>query len=175
MSAVAAQKENFDETAMKAVIVYDDFAFATRAAAMLERAAVPTGESWQWDFKPWRLDILSRLPLAEIADGEAVDANVIVLALAETHWPPAELMAWLEYWATHRQIEDAAVLLLAPASTPLGVQLKQFAAVCGFTFLCEGRDAENPESVLAQPELPLPPASPPVDLPRIPDHWGLND
>lgn len=174
MSAAAAQKESPDRTALKAVVVYSDFDFASHATALLERVAFQADAALQWEVKPWRLDILKHVSLAEIAGTESVDADMIVLALAETDFPSEELMAWLEHWAARRQIVDAAVVLLCPgqdaASTALGAQLQQLAALCGFTFLGEARSEESSAPTLSQPEFPLTP-----DFPRMPDHWGLND
>jgi hypothetical protein len=42
----------------------------------------------------------------------AANADLIVLALNHNHPPPPELPDWLNNWAAHRRIKDAAVLAL---------------------------------------------------------------
>jgi len=60
MNAIAIQDESFFEMTLKATVIYDDFDFATRAAALLERVAVRVQEAIKWDVKPWRLNMLQQ-------------------------------------------------------------------------------------------------------------------
>ena len=48
MSATAIREENVFEATMNAVIIYDEFDYATKANAMLERAAHRTDETTHW-------------------------------------------------------------------------------------------------------------------------------
>jgi len=139
MNAIAIRDGRLFEMTLKAAVIYDDFDFATRAAALLERVAIRVREAMKWDVKPWRLDVLKQSSLAEAAVAEAADADLIVFALSKAPSPPAELTAWLEKWEAHRQIEDTAVMVLSPderdAATPLWHELKQFAGRHGLAFL----------------------------------------
>ncbi len=96
MNAIAIRDERLIEMTLKATVIYDDFDFATRAAALLERVALRVHEAMKWDVKPWRLDVLKQSSLAEVAGAEAADADLIVFALSKTHSPPPELTVWLE-------------------------------------------------------------------------------
>jgi uncharacterized phage-like protein YoqJ len=58
MSATAIREENVLDATMNAVIIYDEFDYATKANAMLERAAHRTDETTHWSVKPWRVDML---------------------------------------------------------------------------------------------------------------------
>ncbi len=188
MNVIAIRDESLFEMTLKATVIYDDFDFATRAAALLERVAVRVHEAMKWDVKPWRLDVLKQSSLAEAAVAEAADADLIVFALSRTPSPPAELKVWLEHWKTRRQIEDAAVMVLSPAehtaATPLWLELKQFAGRYGLAFLSSHDVRENGDSMqfvhqLWQRRQPTGPmlellAGPPPP-PRPPRHWGINE
>ena len=170
---------------LKATVIYDNFDFATRAAALLERVALRVREAIKWDVKPWRLDVLKHLPLAEAAGAEAADADLIVFALSQTHSPPPELTVWLEHWEAHRQIENPAVMVLSPGepavATPLWRELKQFAERHGLAFLSSHDVRENGDSMQfvhqvwqrRQPAAPV--LSSPAGSPRPPRHWGINE
>jgi len=185
MNAITIRGEGLFEMTLKATVIYDDFDFATWAAALLERVAIRVHEAVTWDVKPWRLDVLKQSSLAEVAEVEAADADLLVVALSKTQSPPLELTVWLERWAAHRQIEDAAVLALFPDElagvTPLWRELEQFAERYGLAFLSSQNVRENGDSIqfihrLWQRRLPAAlafelPAAPP----RPPRHWGINE
>jgi hypothetical protein len=123
MSAIATQEKSLFEMTLKAAIIYDDFDFAARAAALLERVAIRADEAMRWDVKPWRLDVLQEPSLADDALGETTDADLIVVALRKAPLQPDELTGWLVSWAMKRQTVDAAMMVFCPegnaASTPL--------------------------------------------------------
>ena len=183
MNANVIRAERLVEMTLKATVIYDDFNFATRAAALLERAASRVREAMQWDVKPWRLDVLKQSSLAEAAVAEAADADLMVLALSKTHSPPAELTVWLEHWEALRQIQDPAVMVLSPgehpAATPLWRELKQFAGRHGLAFLSSHDVREKGDSMqfvhqLWQRRQPDPPSFELLaDSPRPPRHWGI--
>ena len=188
MNAIAIQNESLFEMTLKATVIYDDFEFATRATALLERAAVRVHEAIKWDVKPWRLDLLKQSSLAVAARAEAADADLLVFALSQTRSLPPELTVWLEDWGVHRQIEDTAIIVLSPAerdaATPLWHELKQFAGQQGLAFLGSQDVRENGDSMgfvhqlwqrrqLAAAALGLATDSPPPPPP--PRHWSLNE
>ena len=78
--------------------------------------------------------------MAQAALVELADAQLIVLALHQTQFFPYGLMEWLESWAVHRQVQDAA---LAAYNNENGVvpsvravpELSQFAERHGLTFV----------------------------------------
>lgn len=117
MSATAVHNKNHLDTVLKAVIIYDDFDAATRATALLERVALRTEEGMKWDIKPWRIDVLKQPALAALTVAVAANADLVMLALRPMHAVPAELVDWLDNWAKHRRIEDAAVLVLPAGET----------------------------------------------------------
>jgi hypothetical protein len=188
MNTIAIQDETLFEMTLKAIVIYDDFDFAMRAAALLKRVALRVHEVMKWDVKPWRLDVLKQSSFAEAAGAEAADADLIVFALSKTHSPPAELTVWLEHWEAHRQIQDPAVMVLSPgehaAATPLWHELKQFTERHGLAFLSSHDVRENGDSMQFVHQLwqRRQPAAPPLKLladlphpPRPPRHWGINE
>jgi len=188
MNAITTHKERLSKMTLKAAVIYDDFDFAARAAALLERVAIRADEAMKWDVKPWRLDVLKSSSLANAALGETADADLIVVALRQTHSPPDELRGWLESWAMKRQTVDAAVMVLCPeenaASTPLWRELKEFAERHGLPFLGNRILRDDGDSMdfvhgLWQQKQPPQPVVPTLELlagsSRPPRHWGINE
>ena len=185
MSAIATREKSLFELTLKAAVIYDDFDFAARAAALLERVAIRTDEAMKWDIKPWRLDLLKPSSLGDAALDETTDADLIVIAASRTHLLPDELLEWLEQWAAHRQIADAALMVLCPEETAgptsLGNRLKEFAEWQGLPFLgCRDlRDDGDPMDFVhrrwqrKQPVMPA--AQSPTNQLRATRHWGINE
>ena len=184
MNAIGARKCLIELT-MKAAIIYDDFDFAGRTAALLERAAVRSDEAMKWDVKPWRLELLKPSSLAAAALDETVDADLIVVALCKTHLLPDELMGWLEHWAAHRQVGDAAMMVLCPEETagPMSSwnRLKEFAEWRGLLFLGshdlrnDGESMDFVHRLWQQKQSGIPESPWPADPVRAPRHWGINE
>ena len=121
----------FIQPALQALVIYDDPGCAAEARALLMQAAMRADAALGWDVKPWRMDLLEQPALSEMARGEAVGADVIVLSVSKTRAPTRKLMAWLENWALQRQVQDAALVLLAggrTAAMSFAARIKQFAA-----------------------------------------------
>ena len=188
MNAIASHEERLFKMTLKAAVIYDDFDFAARTAALLDRVAIRADEAMKWDVKPWRLDVLKEPSLADAALGETADADLIVVALRKTPSLPDELMGWLERWAMKRQTEDTAVMVLCPeenaASTPLWRELKEFAERRGLPFLGSRILRDDGYSMdfvnrLWQQKQPPQPVVPTLELfaesSRPPRHWGINE
>ena len=188
MSAIANREKSLFELTLKAAVVYDDFDFAARAAALLERVAIRTDEAMKWDVKPWGLDVLQEPSLANAALNETADADLIVVALRKTPSLPDELMGWLESWAMERQTENTAMMVFCPeenaASTPLWHSLKEFAEWHNLPFLGSHnlRDDGNPINFVhrlwqrKQPPQPVGPTFESFAESAHPSgHWGINE
>ena len=188
MNAIAKHEKSLSEMTLKAAVIYDDFDFAARAAALLERVAIRADEAMKWDVKPWRLDVLKPSFLANTALGETADADLIVVALRKTPLLADELISWLESWAMKRQTVDAAVMALCPeenaASTPLWRELKEFAERHSLPFLGSRVLWDDGYSTgfvhrLWQQKQPPQPVVPALELfaepSHSPRHWGINE
>lgn len=179
MSAIV-ERNNSPAAVLKAVIIYDDFDSATRATALLERAALHMDAAIKWDIKPWRFEVVTQPALAALTVAVAANADLIVLALGHKDSTRAELLDWLKNWAESRRIADAALLALPSDEAPtngLGV----FAEAHGLIFLDQnavGPDGNRgpfagrwrrqsatrrPARISAAGPLPAPP------------HWGINE
>lgn len=137
MHTAATSKGNALGTILKVVLIYDDFVFAARAAALLKRVAIRTDAIRRWEIGLWDLEALRRSAVADRALAEAVHADVILFAWGETASPPVEVMDWLDNWGVNRRVEDAAVMVLGPgagACSLAGEQLERFAEQRGLTF-----------------------------------------
>jgi hypothetical protein len=188
MNAIATHEKRLFEMTLKAAVIYDDFDFAARAAALLERVAIRADEAMKWDVKPWRLDVLQEPSLADAALDETADADLIVVALRKTPSLPDELMGWLERWVMKRQTEDAAMMVFCPeenaAPTPLWHELKEFAEWHRLPFLGSRnlRDDGNsmdfvhglwPQKQPPQPVVPTLESF--AESPHPSGHWGINE
>jgi hypothetical protein len=127
---------------MKAFIIHDDLACATRATAALKHAAWSANVSADWDIKPWRTDALRFPSLSNKALIEAADADLIVFAGPQAYSLPNWLEEWLKCWAIRRGVEDAALAVLSDVSAgvlvvPDAPRLSQFAACYGVSFVVE--------------------------------------
>jgi hypothetical protein len=188
MSAIATQEKSLFELTLKTAVIYDDFDFAARAAALLDRVAIRADEAMKWDVKPWRLDVLKEPSLADAALGETTDADLIVVALRKPPSLPDELMGWLERWAMKRQTVDAAMMVFCPeenaASTQLWHSLKEFAEWHSLPFLGSHNLREDGNSMdfvhrLWQRKQTPQPVGPMhesfAESVHPSGHWGINE
>jgi hypothetical protein len=182
------QSATSQDLAMKALIIYQDFASAAKANAALQRAAQNSHARVKWNIRPWQVDTLKFLPTAAKALADATDAHLIVFAgggaQSSSHW----LQDWLEQWAGRRQIQTAALAVfdtrnadkLSPAAA---LDLPQFAKRHGLSIIFDDRGAEEhgplfPPGFLFDPaqskSLILPSAS---DRETYDEHrgWGINE
>ena len=173
---------------MKAVIIYDDVAFAAQANATLQRASLRADISVHWNIKPWRLNALKDHSIGEEALTEARDAHLIVLAGHRSESLPSWLRQWLMRWAEVRQIENAALAVIGHDNDrglvrPAAPELTRFARQHGLTLIIdEGPMAKDAVNLFVrysrERELPLR-----VMHSRFADtvahdryrNWGIND
>jgi hypothetical protein len=97
--------------AMKALIIYQDFASAAKANTALQYSAQHSEVRVKWNIRPWRVDMLTFQPTADEALEDAMDAHLIVFAGCCTRSISHCLQDWLEKWADRRQIEAAALAI----------------------------------------------------------------
>jgi hydrogenase maturation factor HypF (carbamoyltransferase family) len=192
VSATAIREGNAFDATMHAVIIYDEFDYATKAKAMLERAAHRTDKTTHcWSVRLWRVDVLKLPPAAEAALAEAVEAHLIMLAVRQVQSLLPWLMDWLERWATRRQIQEAALAVCGGGSADTRLaratpELSQFAGHHGLSLIFDGNAlVEDKSSMVAsnlqKPEDSLTPTRQHILEQPVRDdyehweHWGLND
>ena len=184
MNTMTAHKEIPAHAVLRAVIIYDEFDSAAHATALLERVGRRVSEAIKWDIKPWRCDVLQQPTLAALTIAVAANADLIVLALHRTHFPPPQLVAWLKNWAQHRRVEDAAVLTLHAESgthrSKAWNEIKVFVEGHHITFLGNHKVAAYNNSAPLIHRLPphrqLAPAPRPSIDKRLsaPQPWDIN-
>ncbi len=144
---------------MKAVIVYDNFAFATKATELLQRVAHQVDASMHWDLRLWRLDTLNLPHRADEALAEAADAQVVAFAGHRTQLLPCWLSNWLEQWVSCHEIADVAFAVIGGRNgdeliMPVSAELSEFASRHGFGFLVEGGLVEKCEAEFSARNVP---------------------
>src|SRR6266705_1445010 len=127
------QLDQPQDSSMKVMIIYDDFDSAAKANTTLQHSAHRADFAVQWNIRPWRVDLLKFPPTADEALTEALDAHLIVFAGQSAQSFPFWLERWLEQWAKHRRVKDAALAVVgagsseALSSTSAKPDLSQFA------------------------------------------------
>jgi hypothetical protein len=140
------------DSTMKTLIIYQDFAFAVKANAALQHAAQYSDIRVQWNIRPWRVDLLKFPLAAEEALADALDAHLIVFGSRCAHSFPFWLENWLEQWAKCRQIKDVALAVIhedsadpLPALATTG--LSYFATRHGLNFIFDVNLVLVPSSI----------------------------
>jgi hypothetical protein len=188
MNATAIRDEHFSAATVNAVIIYDRFDLASKAKAMLERAAHRTDETIHWRFIPWRVDVLKLPPAAETALAEAAEAHLIVLAVSQVQSLFRWLVDWLERWATCRQVQEAALAVWDGGNGDTRRaqeirELSQFAGRHGLSLVLEDKSLVPDKSSTLLSDLRKREVFMTATLQRILakpvrdhyDHWGIND
>jgi hypothetical protein len=130
--------------AMKALIIYQDFACAAKANTAMQHSAQHSEVQVEWNIRPWRVDMLKFPPNADEALEDAMDAHLIVLAGCCTRSIPHCLQDWLEKWADCRQIEAAALAIFGgensdKLSTSAALHFSQFVKRHGLNVIFDDR------------------------------------
>ncbi len=97
---------------MKAVIIYEDTEFATRACAALRRVACREDVNVQWIVECWPTSALQETAFADMSLMETRDAHLILLPARYTRIFPPSLLDWLNRWAGRRQNNEAALAFI---------------------------------------------------------------
>lgn len=173
---------------LKALIIYDDVAAATKAIKVLRRALSLSKTRARWDIKPWRAGVL-RLPLAaDQALLEAIDADVIALA----DIPDIEqirLMDWLKCWNALRKSAGSALVVTRSRldhKHAISRELASFAAQNRLDLMIEtdpavGMNSTTSPRVTARRDSPVVHLAAPVALTPAASnygsyrHWGINE
>ncbi len=143
---------------MNAVIIYDEFDYATKAKATLERVAHRTDETTHWGVRLWRVDVLKLPPAAEAALAEATEAHLIMLAVRQIQSLLPWLVDWLERWATRRQVQEAALAVWDGGSTDTRLaratpELSQFALRHGLSLIFDDNALAGDKSSVVASDL----------------------
>ena len=94
---------------MKAVIFCDGLGFAARARSILRRVGRRPEVDVRWTVKAWPIATLNHAASSRKIRSEVQDAHLVVISGDQARSLSGHLRNWLERWATHRRIKQAAV------------------------------------------------------------------
>ncbi len=175
---------------LNVVLLYDDGEMAHQARALVDRVAPPGACAVQG----WSFDELATGPGPEGTASEttfmALEADLLVVAMAQPSDLPASLKSWFRWWLSGRDPSRRGALValfrnrgLEPTVSLAWMYLETVAALAGLDFF-PGQVAEAGRSVTwVQPEGtwrdPVPDAAWTYDVAQddftSPHRWGLND
>ena len=178
MQGHSISEEDVSGEIVNAVIIYYNCGFATKAYQLLKRATSGTNEPTQWRVKPWRVDVLKLSPANEEAMAEMSGAHLIVLAVFEAQSLLPWLIDWLEWWATRRQIQEAALAVWEGANADARMaratpELSRFVGRHGLSLILNDAMGDDESSMFGRDPRPRE-----VDLfPRLQNYqrWGINE
>lgn len=113
------QTETLNETVilterpLRVFSLYVDFAAAGRARWVTRQIAMLAGEHWKCTSEMWNLDsVVASEPIRKMIAQEAMDADVLVIAMSSMERRELELMEWLDSLAEGRTNRTASGLLI---------------------------------------------------------------
>jgi hypothetical protein len=100
------------DSAMKALILHDDFTSAAKAEATLQRAITRADVAVRWTVNSVPINALRQPAAAERILVEALDAHLIVFAGKCAQLLPLCVYQWLEQWVDMRRVPDAGLAVM---------------------------------------------------------------
>lgn len=139
---------------MKALIIYDTISPAFKAINSLRNADSSADAPTPLKIKLWRLGLMRFPSMAGEALREASDADLILFAVRRTQALPSWMKHWLERWAMHRKIADAAVALMVDDAYDIGQvalanDMSKFSADHNLTFVAKSKQKSKAEAPFA--------------------------
>ena len=165
--------------------VYGDDDTKQRVEAVLEHLAGRLGKDFELTAVLQRLDTLGQPPSSNESRTNAADADILILALETAARLQTELVDWLEKWAAHRNVADAALGVFTTGQGPIHLPtielLRQFTERHGLALLFSGDDvAGHAQKSTARQALPPETKAPftvylPEGVTQRWDHAGINE
>jgi hypothetical protein len=157
----------------RVLIVYEDFEMGKQAMDTFNFVKAQLGSEFEQRPGMWKFDILQDERAMQLAMHDALEANMIIIAMRAGREFPFEVMAWLEGWVPRKRDPASALValvdyrgtgVLRPA--PVLAHLRQAASRAGMDFFLDEVGA-----VLGWQFTPLD-----VIVSRpAPEGWGLNE
>lgn len=173
------------KAAFRVVIAYDDFTSGKRAMDACNFLGFQLGGGVELQSRMWKFDILRNPRLNEMAVGDAIEADVIIVANAPDTGLPDEVTRWIEAWVPQKRGQTAALVALldftgkdSRESANAYALLEGAAANASIDFLPQKirvPGSKLPPLPRVAHKLSPPPKADPIATRPPPEGWGLND
>jgi len=170
----------------RVLILYEDFAAGRRANDTCRFLTTQLGDEFELRSGMWKFEMLRHPKLAEIATGEALEADAIIVAARGVAPLPAEVTSWIDRWLPLRDKRAGALIALIGGSMNPGHSLpaayaclQKAAATANMDFLPHVLPFTNEETPAF--DIPLPSEGDAarwdelMPRPRPERHWGINE
>ena len=143
------------DVSVKVVIAYDNLDVARRAEAVYDRLTQRLEETFEFQQRLWRFDVLEEESLRAQAVRDAVDADIVIVAMKDDSKVPEAVRRWLESLLGRNSGATALVALLDRPGAPVQPYLEDVARRGGMDFFAQSGKASKPLPHLAAPLGPL--------------------
>jgi len=94
------------------LVVYEDFAAGRRANETCSFLMSQLGDEFEFTSRMWKFEMLRNPKLTQIAAGEALEADVIIVAACGSSPLPDEVTSWIDHWLPLRREGAGALIAL---------------------------------------------------------------
>jgi len=184
-SAVSAVETAEPRPRFQVLSVYEDFAAGRRAHDTCCFLMTQLGDEFELRSAMWKFEALRNPRLAEIATGEALEADAIIVAARGASPLPTAVTSWIDQWLLRRDKPAGALIALIGGSLNSNdsrpapyAYLQKVASAASMDFLPHVLPFTNETPAL---NIPLPSAGSAArwdELPQRPRperHWGINE
>lgn len=121
---VAAAKKPSDMMPLNVLVVYEDALAARRATEVIARLAAQAAGEFEFHRTFWRFDLLGDRAWRDVAAGDVLAADIVILATRELAAPPPAVDQWLEDCLARRGEANTALLGLFGSCDAWGISLQ---------------------------------------------------
>ena len=137
----ARARASTPDASVKVVIAYDNLDVAKRAEAVYERLAQRLDETFEFQQRLWRFDVLEEDALRAQAVRDAADADIVIVAMKDDSEVPEAVRNWLESLLGRNSGAAALVALLPRTGAPAQPYLEDVARRGGMDFFAQSGKA----------------------------------
>lgn len=132
---------------VKVVIAYDNLDVARRAEAVYERLSHRLQETFAFQQRLWRFDVLEEDSLRAQAVRDAADADIVIVAMQDDSEVPEAVRNWLESLLGRTPGAAALVALLQTHRAPVQPYLEDVARRGGMDFFAQTGKSSKPRKL----------------------------
>src|SRR5688572_10774023 len=132
------------DSSVKVVIAYDNLDVAKRAEAVYDRLAQRLQQTFEFQQRLWRFDVLEEESLRAQAVRDAADADIVIVAMKDDKEVPEAVRSWLESLLGRLSGAAALVALLDRPGASVQPYLEDVARRGGMDFFAQSGKASKP-------------------------------